>query len=142
MIFLPRMTLPALLLAATVAGCGQNAAIGPGPSRGAKSVAATAEDPRAAAVKALGQFVYLRHPHSATGISNPQWHELSRTDQPEVVLFNVTAQLDTADPLPEKTVEFYGQLNRVTGKLVPATLWVGTNSEATFRWLAPAEILR
>jgi hypothetical protein len=126
-----------LTAATALAGCGGGTS--QSLSGGAKAATkAQAGGDRGAIELAVSQWVYLRHPHSDSGISQVKWIELGRTDDANELKFDFSAQLDTGLTLPDKKVEFYGRFDKHTGKLVPGSMAVLTANEQTWKHFQPA----
>jgi hypothetical protein len=95
--------------------------------------------PESAVLAQLQTFVASQHP-GTTLVVDPEagWKEMHQTDIPNQMQFDVLTTVQTAASLPSKQAEFYGRYDTATGHLVPQTLWVGAETEATFNWLRPS----
>ncbi|MBC7541324.1 MAG: hypothetical protein H7338_01190 [Candidatus Sericytochromatia bacterium] len=86
----------------------------------------------------LETCVATRQPGTTLAVeAGTGWLEFHGTDVANQVKFNVITTLKTGATLPSNQAEFYGLFDRSTGKLVPQTLWVGAEAEATYFWLRP-----
>ncbi len=92
---------------------------------------------RAAVLAKLQAHVAARHPGAGLALSAQKgWMEFHAVQgNPNVFQFNVMTRITGASGLPSDQAEFYGKFDVSKKALVPQTLWIGAEAEATHDWL-------
>jgi hypothetical protein len=131
---LSRLALGLTLFAAT--GCGP-AALAPLPQAPVRSAATTAA-PRVQILQQVQQLVASRNPQATVRLAAADpWQELGQRNG-NTLRFDVVTDLTVAGRSAAERVEFYGDFDRPSGRLVPGSLLVISDTEATYRQLVPA----
>ena len=89
-----------------------------------------------AVLSQLQAFIASKHAEAKLSVAPESgWIELHNADGSDQILFDVMTTVQTTAQLQDKQAEFYGKFDTTTGKLVPQTLWIGAEAEATYTWL-------